>query len=118
MILDDGWTEYVENKQESDSATGLTKQQKIELAKNEIIKKILEYDSSIEVNCCYIEYQGRNFQYWPNKMERSVLKSVLNDYIFNEIETYRLDLRDFNISISSSDKFVSLVIWCNESNFF
>lgn len=97
MILEDGWTEY--NHKDQRVELQLSEQELFDNKKQEIINNIYEYDQSSDVNICYINYQGECFQYWADKTERSVLKSVLNDYILNNIELYRLDLRELNVSI-------------------
>lgn len=75
------------------------------------ILEIYEYDNSTEVNNCFISYGGQQIPYWADKHSRNCLKSSLNDCITKGIETYRLDLRDANVSVEfECGKLVSLLM--------
>lgn len=94
LLLNDGWKEYIPEIKE------LTSEEILNNAK--ILKQIEieQYDNSSEINECYIEYNGNKLSYWANKNERSILKTAIQDCILMNRETYRLDLRDLNISIT------------------
>ena len=94
MILADGWVEYV--------APTLTEEQLFNRAKSNKIRDIEYYDSSKKVNICYIKTPLDTIPYWADKTERSSLKSAVQDCISMNRETYRLDLRDANISVEVS----------------
>jgi hypothetical protein len=89
MILADGWVEYVTPVYEPT----------IEDYRRDKIREIEIYDSSPEVNKCYINTAGTELSYWANKSERSSLKSAVNDCIIMNRNTYRLDLRDLGLSV-------------------
>ena len=89
MILADGWEEYVTPVYEPT----------IEDHRRDKISEIERYDSSPEVNKCYIKTAGTELSYWANKSERSSLKSAVNDCIIMNRNTYRLDLRDLGLSV-------------------
>lgn len=89
MIFADGWVEYIAPIYEPT----------IEDHKSDKIKEIEIYDSSPEVNKCYIKNAGVELSYWADKSERSSLKSAVNDCIIMNRNTYRLDLRDIGLSV-------------------
>ena len=89
MILANGWEEYITPIYEST----------IEDYRRDKIREIERYDSSPEVNKCYIKTAGTELSYWANKSERSSLKSAVNDCIIMNRNTYRLDLRDLGLSV-------------------
>lgn len=93
QLLADGWIEYVTPTIELTDA---------QLYRRAMAKKLLDlenYDSSSNVNDCLIVYQGQEFHYWANKTERDTLKGAVKDCMTVGRDTYRLDLRDKNISI-------------------
>lgn len=94
MVLADGWVEYVAPKPKPIPEVILLKR-----AKSRKIDEINNYDSSKEVNICYIKTQLDIIPYWANKTERSVLKSAIQDCITMGRETYRLDLREVGVSV-------------------
>lgn len=95
MILADGWTAYT-----PPSTPAPTPEQLLQEAKDNKITQIESYDDSTEVNECYIVYQGNTLSYWGGKSERASLQKAVEDYISQEIPTYRLDLREYGISVS------------------
>lgn len=94
MVLADGWVEYV-----APTPSEVPMRIKIKRAKQAKIRDIEHYDSSKEVNICTIQMGENSIQYWANKTERSSLKTAIQDCITMGRETYRLDLRDANISV-------------------
>ena len=89
MIMANGWEEYITPIYEPT----------IEDYRRDKIREIERYDSSDEVNKCYIKTAGKELSYWANKSERSSLKSAVNDCITMNRNTYRLDLRDIGLSV-------------------
>ena len=89
MILANGWEEY----------TNPAHVPTIENCRRDKIREIERYDSSSEVNKCYINTAVSELSYWANKSERSSLKSAVNDCIIMNRNTYRLDLRDIGLSV-------------------
>lgn len=70
-----------------------------EQARVEKLTEIESYDSSSDVNECLIHYQGETIPYWADKTTRTTLKEAVRDCIAVGISTYRLDLRDYGVSI-------------------
>ena len=58
-----------------------------------------DYDSSKEVNICYIILGDNQLSYWADRTERSSLKTAVQDCIALGRTTYRLDLREKKVSI-------------------
>lgn len=94
MVLADGWVEYIIPEPKPIPEEVLIKQAKLRK-----IDEINNYDSSKDVNICYISKSGNTIPYWANKSERSSLKSAIHDCIAMGRETYRLDLREFGVSV-------------------
>lgn len=94
MVLADGWVEYVAPEPKPIPEAIL-----LERAKSRKIDEINNYDSSKDVNICYISKSGNTIPYWANKSERSSLKSAVQDYMTLGREVYRLDLREVGISV-------------------
>lgn len=92
QILAAGYIKY--EKQETQESLSQVLQNKIQ--------EILEWDSSTNVNLCYINHNGHSFPYWASKEERNDLKAALNDCLNIGRDIYRLDLRDINVSITTS----------------
>lgn len=90
MILEDGWIEYIE----------VFPEKTFEQYKQEKLYNLELHDNSSEVNECFINYEGIILSYWADKNERSVLKTAVQDCIAFGRDTYRLDLRDLNVSIN------------------
>lgn len=88
-IIADGWEEYVTPIYE----------RTIEDYRRDKIREINHYDSSSEVNNCYIKTLNSEVSYWANKTERSALKSAVQDCIVIGRDVYRLDLRDIGVSV-------------------
>lgn len=88
-----GWIKYVPEVYTP------TPQQLLEQARVEKLMEIESYDSSSDVNECLIHYQGETIPYWADKTTRTTLKEAVRDCIAVGIETYRLDLRDYGVSI-------------------
>lgn len=88
-IIADGWEEYITPIYE----------RTIEDYRRDKIHEINNYDSSSEINNCYIKTSNGEVSYWANKSDRSSLKSAVNDCIMMNRSTYRLDLRDLGLSV-------------------
>ena len=62
------------------------------------------------MNDCIIVYQGQELHYWADKTERNSLKSVIQDCIAMDRETYRLDLREVGVSVDiNCEKLLSML---------
>ena len=94
MVLADGWVEYVAPEPQP-----IPEEVLIERAKSRKIDEINKYDSSKEVNICYIKTSLDTIPYWASKTARSSLKSAVQDYMTLGREVYRLDLREVGISV-------------------
>ena len=94
MVLADGWVEYIAPEPQP-----IPEEVLIKRAKSRKVDEINEYDSSKDVNICYIKTPLDTIPYWANKTERSTLKSAIHDCIAMGRETYRLDLREFGVSV-------------------
>lgn len=92
LLIAAGWMEYVP------SITPIP-EETVEDLKLRKVQEIEDYDNSEQVNTCYIEYQGNTISYWADKSERTALKEAVKDCIESGIETYRLDLRDYGVSV-------------------
>lgn len=105
MVLADGWVEYVILEPKP-----IPEEVLIKRAKSRKIDEINEYDSSKEVNICYIKTSLDTIPYWANKTERSSLKSAIQDCIAMGRETYRLDLREVGVSVDiNCEKLLSML---------
>lgn len=72
MVLADGWVEYIAPEPQPIPEAVLLKR-----AKSRKIDEINKYDSSKDVNICYIKTPLDTIPYWANKTERSSLKSAV-----------------------------------------
>lgn len=99
MLIADGWNLYITPEPKPIPEEVLIKQ-----AKSRKIDEINKYDSSKEVNICYIKTALDTIPYWANKTERSSLKSAIQDCIAMGRETYRLDLREVGVSVDINCK--------------
>lgn len=99
MILSDGWIEYEEVVPET-VIPELTEEEKLSIAKRDKKRNITYYDNSTAVNGCYLIKDGEKINYWANKSERDSLKGAVRDFITAGRETYRLDLREFGVSLT------------------
>jgi hypothetical protein len=105
MVLADGWVEYVAPEPQP-----IPEEVLIKRAKSRKVDEINEYDSSKEVNICYIKTSLDTIPYWANKTERSSLKSAIQDCIAMGRETYRLDLREVGVSVDiNCEKLLSML---------
>ena len=105
MILADGWVEYI-----APTPPVPTEEELLDSAKSRKIDEINEYDSSKDVNICYIKTSLDTIPYWANKTERSSLKSAIQDCIAMGRETYRLDLREVGVSVDiNCEKLLSML---------
>lgn len=93
QLTECGWIKYVP---EVYTPTPI---QLLEQARVEKLMEIESYDNSQEVNECLIHYNGETIPYWADKTTRTTLKEAVRDCISVGIETYRLDLRDYGVSI-------------------
>ena len=91
MILSDGWVEYV--------IPEVTEEELFRQTLTRKLNEINDYDSSEYVNTCIISCDGVQMNYWANKLERSSLKTAVEDYLKVGRESYRLDIRELNISL-------------------
>lgn len=94
MVLNDGWVEYIEPVVEP------TDEELLSMAKESAIERIKAHDESSEVNNCIIIHNGVRLNYWADKHERDSLKSAVRDCIALGRTEYRLDLREFRMSMS------------------
>ena len=105
MVLADGWVEYV-----APEPKPIPEEVLIKRAKSRKVDEINNYDSSKEVNICYIKTALDTIPYWANKTERSSLKSAIQDCIAMGRETYRLDLREVGVSVDiNCEKLLSML---------
>ena len=93
QILEAGYIEYIEEVPE------IPNTQLLENIRNGKLLQLESYDNSNTINVCYIVYQGQTLEYWADRHERDSLKSAINDCITLGRETYRLDLRNLQISL-------------------
>lgn len=70
-----------------------------EQARVEKLMEIESYDSSSDVNECLIHYQGETIPYWADKTTRTTLKEAVRDCIAVGLDKYRLDLREYGVSM-------------------
>lgn len=63
------------------------------------VAEIEDYDTSTDVDECYIQYQGQTIPYWGNKTDRASLQKAVENHIAQRLSTYRLDLREYGVSI-------------------
>lgn len=91
QLLSNGWIEYVPST--------TIPEETLEDLRFRKLQEIENYDDSEAVNICYIEYQGQTISYWADKSERTALKEAVKDCIDSGIETYRLDLRNYGVSV-------------------
>lgn len=77
-----------------------TAEEQLEAAIEAKVAEIEAYDDSPAVNECLINYAGQTIPYWRDKNERNALINAVQDCIAKGRPTYRLDLRDFGVSIS------------------
>ena len=95
MVFEDGWSIYKEPQTEN-TFIGDT----IDIERQILLDKIDNYDSSKSVNNCIINYKGTSINYWATKLERSSLKTAVQDYVVMGKEEYRLDLREIGVYVS------------------
>ena len=88
-----GWMEYVP---EVYTPTPI---QLREQARQEKLTEIESYDSSSDVNECLIHYNGETIPYWADKTTRTTLKEAVRDCIAVGLDKYRLDLREYGVSM-------------------
>lgn len=97
QLLEEGWGLYLpvipEQKEPSE-------EERLETKRQEVLQKIEEHDASEKVNRCRITIGGKEVSYWAGKMERSSLKTAVEDYMKMGRGTYRLDLREVGVSVS------------------
>lgn len=91
MILTNGWVEYV--------IPEVTEEELLRRTLTRKLNEINDYDSSEYVNTCIILCDGVQMNYWANKTERSSLKTAVEDCLKVGRESYRLDIRELNISL-------------------
>ena len=91
QLLEAGWLVWEEPQP--------TPQQLLEKARQEKIMEIESYDNSQEVNECLIHYNGETIPYWADKTTRTTLKEAVRDCIAVGLDKYRLDLREYGVSM-------------------
>lgn len=91
QLVADGWTEYTVSEPVGEEL--LARRKELKLSQIEL------YDKSKEVDDCIIRKDGVEFSYWKDKHERDSLKNAVKDHISLGRETYRLDLREYGVSI-------------------
>ena len=92
MVLADGWIEYVAPEYNP------TDEELLKREKNRMIQRIKDNDSSRNVNECYITQNGETISYWADKLQRSSLKTAIEDYLASGNTNYRLDIREKGVS--------------------
>lgn len=95
MVLADGWVEYV-----APEPRPIPEKVLIERARRRKLDELHKFDESSEVNDCIIVYQGNELHYWADKHERGSLGSAVRDCMALGRTEYRLDLREFGVSLS------------------
>ena len=95
MLLEEGWIEHV-----STPNLEPTEKDLLEEARLNKISELEDYDSSSEVNICYITLGDFEMPYWADKSERSSLKTAVQNCVSLGRELYRLDLRDKGVSMN------------------
>lgn len=93
QLTECGWIKYVP---EVYTPTPI---QLLEQARVEKLMEIESYDSSSDVNECLIHYQGETIPYWADKTTRTTLKEAVRDCIAVGLDKYRLDLREYGVSM-------------------
>jgi hypothetical protein len=93
QLTECGWIKYVP---EVYTPTPI---QLLEQARQEKLMEIESYDNSQEVNECLIHYQGETIPYWADKTTRTTLKEAVRDCIAVGLDKYRLDLREYGVSM-------------------
>lgn len=73
--------------------------QLLEQARVDKLTEIESYDSSSDVNECLIHYNGETIPYWADKTTRTTLKEAVRDCIAVGLDKYRLDLREYGVSM-------------------
>lgn len=91
QLLEAGWMVWEEPQP--------TPQQLLEQTRQEKLMEIESYDSSSDVNECLIHYNGETIPYWADKTTRTTLKEAVRDCIAVGLDKYRLDLREYGVSI-------------------
>ena len=94
QLLQAGWQEYIPPVEPEPTYEELLQQ-----AKEEMLATIEAYDSSSDVNECLIHYQGETIPYWADKTTRTTLKEAVRDCIAVGLDKYRLDLREYGVSM-------------------
>lgn len=93
QLTECGWIKYVP---EIYTPTPI---QLLEQARVEKLMEIESYDSSSDVNECLIHYNGETIPYWADKTTRTTLKEAVRDCIAVGLDKYRLDLREYGVSM-------------------
>lgn len=99
MVLEDGWNLYIPEEEVLEKPEE-TAEEKLKKAKDEVLEQIGAYDESLNINGCYIQCEYGTFVYWADKHDRDSLRNAVQKCIAVDRENYRLDLRDFNLSLS------------------
>jgi hypothetical protein len=95
QLLENGWIVY-----EQPEAPGLSEEEHLKKVRERVLRNIEKYDSSPEVNLCYITYMNHTMPYWASKSERNDLKTAIEDCFKLGRAEYRLDLRDLGIVLT------------------
>ena len=94
QLLEAGWRVYV-----PPTPPAPTPEERLRDAIANKVDEIKMYDDSASVNECYIVYHDQTIPYWGTKTERASLQKAVEDYIAQGLPYYRLDLREYGVSI-------------------
>ena len=94
MIESEGWIQYIEPKLPEPSES-----ERLSRTMSEKLEKLYKYDKSQHVNDCVIMKNGNELHYWADKTERDSLKGAVKDLLSVGRTEYRLDLREFRMSL-------------------
>lgn len=105
MILSNGWTKYKEP-----ILPEITKEELLTIARNNKLNNLVSFDNSHHVNNCIILKDGNSLYYWADKIERDALKGAVKDLLNAGRTQYRLDLREFRVSVDiDCDKLLQML---------
>ena len=98
QLLSAGWIKFIPTI----SKPEFTQEELLSRVIESKIEEIKNYDSSEAVNSCIINYLDQTLQYWADKNERNTLRNAVMDYMEKGNEIYRLDLREYDVSLPIS----------------
>ena len=94
LLLENGWEELLNTEP-------TTEQILLQAIENKLFYLNL-HDHSDKVNNCIINYKNQEINYWIDVTKRTELEKAVKNYMDSGRSTYRLDLRDKQISITIS----------------